>query len=284
MKPETFSFLDIHSLTLSVSFYRSSAPLKNQTIIYFHGGGLIWGSRDDLPEEYIALFLNAGYHFLTVDYPLAPETSLPQIYASSAKAVEWFSSHFKTLLHLSAPDYILFGRSAGAYLGFLLAGDTELSIKPKRIISFYGYSSIQEPFYLSPSDYYQTFPDIPKVLVDQLVQPAPLAKGALENRYAIYVYARQKGKWLDLVLPDQKEKNRFSLTEQELATLPPTFIAQSKTDNDVPYQTAVQLKQAIPVAELFTVENAQHDFDSDPSDKVAQDAYSHLIDWLQKEV
>lgn len=284
MKPETFSFLDIHSLTLSVSFYRSSAPLKNQTIIYFHGGGLIWGSRDDLPEEFIALFLNAGYHFLTVDYPLAPETSLPQIYASSAKAVEWFSTHFKTLLHLSAPDYILFGRSAGAYLAFLLARDTELHFKPNRLISFYGYSSIQEPFYLSPSSYYQKFPDIPKMLVDQLTQPAPLAKGVLENRYAIYIYARQKGKWLDLVLRDQKEKKRFSLTKQDLMNLPPTFLAQSKTDKDVPYQTAVELKQIIPNVELFSVENAKHDFDSDPSNKNAQEAYLNLIQWLQKEL
>lgn len=284
MKAETFSFLETDSLTLSASFYRSSAPQKKQTIIYFHGGGLIWGSRNDLPEEYISLFLNAGYHFLTVDYPLAPETSLPQIYGSSVKAVEWFGNHFDSLLNLSSPDYILFGRSAGAYLAFLLVRDTELPIKPKRLISFYGYPSIQEPFYLSPSSYYQTFPDIPKILVDQLTQPTPLAKGILENRYAIYIYARQKGKWLDLVLPDQKEKDRFSLTEQELKTLPPTFLAQSKTDKDVPYQTAVQLKQTIPDAELFSVENAKHDFDSDPTDKTAQEAYLNLIQWLQKEL
>lgn len=75
MEPEFFSYATHSSLTLSASFYRSTANLKNETIIYFHGGGLIWGDRDDLPQAYIDLFLKAGYHLLTVDYPLAPENS-----------------------------------------------------------------------------------------------------------------------------------------------------------------------------------------------------------------
>ncbi|WP_313469704.1 alpha/beta hydrolase [Carnobacterium sp.] len=280
MKPEIYSFSTQRSLTLSASFYRSSAKLKNHTIIYLHGGGLIWGDRDDLPQEYIELFLKAGYHFLAIDYPLAPETALPEIYASTVKAVEWFSTHFDTVLKLPSADYSLFGRSAGAYLSLLLGNDSTLPQRPKKIISFYGYYSIQQPFYLSPNKHYQAYPDIPKSLMEQLIQPAPLAKGLLENRYAIYIYCRQKGKWLDLVLPNNVDPAQFSLTDKELAELPPTFIAQSKTDQDVPFQTAIHLDETIRSTEFVAIEQAKHDFDSDSSSEAAMETYKKVIDWL----
>ena len=280
MEPETFSFASQSSLTLSASFYRATDNLKAQTIIYFHGGGLIWGDRDDLPKTYIDLFLSAGYHLLTVDYPLAPETALPEVYSTAVDAVKWFINHFDTVLHLPTNNYSLFGRSAGAYLALLVGSDLNIDKKPTKIISFYGYSSIQEPFYLLPSKYYQQYPSIPKSLVDQLIQPEPLAKGILERRYAIYLYARQTGHWLDLVLPDKKNQSQFSLTDDQLALLPPVFIAQSKTDQDVPFQQGEYLNKKVSSAKFVVIEQANHDFDSDSTNKEAQRVYHELIEWL----
>ncbi|MCA9766695.1 MAG: alpha/beta hydrolase [Carnobacterium sp.] len=281
MEPEIFSYATHSSLTLSTSFYRATDNLKNETIIYFHGGGLIWGDRDDLPPAYIALFLNAGYHLLTVDYPLAPETALPEIYSSTVEAVKWFIHHSDTLLHLPSNEYHLFGRSAGAYLALLVGSDLSIGKRPHKIISFYGYSSIQESFYRLPSKHYQQYPIMPKSLVAQLTQPAPLAKGPLQTRYAIYLYARQSGSWLDLVLPDKKNQNQFSLSDDELASLPPVFIAQSKTDNDVPYQQGKNLSEKVPAAKFISLEQANHDFDSDPTNKEALQIYQELLEWLK---
>lgn len=280
MKSETYSFSIQDSLTLSASFYRVSVNPKNHTLIYFHGGGLIWGDRDDLPYEYIECFLNEGYHFLAVDYPLAPETLLPEIYDSAVKAVEWFSTQFNEVLKLPSNDYSLFGRSAGAYLSLLLGNENTLSKRPNKIISFYGYHSIQQPFYLLPNKYYQSYPTIPKLLAEQLIQPATLVKGMLENRYAIYIYARQKGKWLDLVLPNNIDPKDFSLTDKELTELPPTFIAQSKTDQDVPFQIAEHLKKMIPLTEFVAIEHADHDFDSDPNKALNMETYKKVTNWL----
>lgn len=278
--PETYILFSHPSLPLSGSFYRASGNVKNHTILYFHGGGLIWGDRDDLPAEYIDLFLSAGYHFLTIDYPLAPEMALPEIYNHTVKAVEWFIAHFDTELAIRSNTYSLFGRSAGAYLVLLLAGKSALSKRPEKIINFYGYASIQEPFYLMPSVYYQSFPSIPKSLVDQLIQPAPLVKGKLETRYAIYIYARQKGRWLDIVLPDKTNKSNFSLTDEELALLPPVFTAHSKTDQDVPFNQAVQLNEKISSSEFIPIEKANHDFDKDPKNEKVLAVYKAVIDWL----
>ena len=65
--------------TLSVSPYKkqvtrytdSSFPTKAR-ILYFHGGGLLYGSREDLPMLHISRLTQAGYEILAFDYPLAP--------------------------------------------------------------------------------------------------------------------------------------------------------------------------------------------------------------------
>lgn len=280
MSPETHLFFKNEAFILESTFYRSATATKEQTIIYLHGGGLIWGDRNDLPVEYIQQFLDNGYHFLAIDYPLAPETPLPEIYACTVRAVEWFCENFNDVLHLTSNDYSLFGRSAGAYLALLLGNDHTLPCQPKRIISFYGYHSIQEPFYLSPSKQYQKYPAIPESMIKQMIQKKPLVSGPLETRYAIYIYCRQTGKWLDMVMPAKSNRESFSLSDDELKQLPPTFIAQSKNDQDVPYVIGVHLANTIPHADFFSVENLDHDFDKDSRNPVALQAYEAVIEWL----
>lgn len=281
MSPETHTFFESEALTLESTFYRSTTASKKQTIIYLHGGGLIWGNRNDLPIDYIHQFLDNGYHFLAIDYPLAPETSLPEIYTYAVKAIEWFCERFDDVLHLASNDYSLFGRSAGAYLALLLGNDHSLPCPPKRIISFYGYHSVQEPFYLSPSKQYQKYPAIPESLINQMIQKKPLVSGPLETRYAIYIYCRQTGKWLDMVMPSKSNRQSFSLSDDELKQLPPTFIAQSKTDQDVPYEIGVHLANTIARTQFFSVEDLDHDFDKDPQNPIATQAYEAVIEWLQ---
>lgn len=45
---------------------------RHVAILYLHGGGLLYGDRDDLPEPYRNLLLDAGYTLYCLDYPLAP--------------------------------------------------------------------------------------------------------------------------------------------------------------------------------------------------------------------
>lgn len=156
-REEVFTYAQKDGLTLHASFYRSTVKeLQNKTIIYFHGGGLIWGDRNDLPKDYIQLFLKNVFHFLTFDYRLAPETKLDGIYQDIQDGFHWFHNEFSKTLHLNSSAFILFGRSAGAYLAFLAAKDTTLP-KADALIIFYGYSSIRESFYLRPNSHYVKF-------------------------------------------------------------------------------------------------------------------------------
>ena len=47
-------------------------------IVYYHGGGLIFGQPNDLEQAYIDI-LTENYHLILVSYRLAPESNLETI-------------------------------------------------------------------------------------------------------------------------------------------------------------------------------------------------------------
>lgn len=279
MPLEEYTYAHLNNLPLTATFYRSTSSSSNKTILYYHGGGLVYGSRTDLPEEYIKGFLDAGYHFLTFDYPLAPESPLEDIVSSAKKAVSWFLTESGGKLAIDSSDYILFGRSAGAYLCFLLAKDGSLP-SPECIIDFYGYESLDYREFQTPSPFYSKYPQLTENIVDRMIQSQPLAEGPMQTRYALYLYARQTGKWMDFLKVSDTQDERFGLTKEDLHSLPPTFIAHSTNDPDVPYAIAEQLNKDVPNAYLHTIAGNEHDFDRDSQSEIAKTAYAALFDWL----
>ncbi|MDF2571720.1 MAG: hypothetical protein K0R55_3324, partial [Sporomusa sp.] len=128
---EIFSLITEENIKLNASLYRTKKNRQNVTIIYFHGGGLLYGVRDDLPELYISQFLQSGYDFLALDYPLAPESKLDQILKSASDMLSFYLKNFDTIFNLEKNTYVLFGRSAGAYLSFMLC---DMLIKNKDLL------------------------------------------------------------------------------------------------------------------------------------------------------
>ncbi|MBM6615222.1 alpha/beta hydrolase [Desemzia sp. RIT804] len=281
LSPKNHPYTKYRSLTLEATFYKTSSVPNEQTIIYIHGGGLVYGQRDDLPEDYIQDFLEAGYHFLALDYPLAPETPLKDIYNETKKGLQWFTKEYRATLGITSSAFILFGRSAGAYLSLLLAKDPELP-DPTKVISFYGYYSLSDYSFQKPNAHYKKYPVMPEKMIHKLIGTSPLAKGPLQTRYALYLYARQTGKWIEYLHATQEDRRDFSLTTDELQTLPPTFIAQSIDDQDVPYRIGKTLQASIPDSYFFSVKGLEHDFDRDPFIPEAKEAYRQVIDWLSK--
>ncbi|KFN12369.1 alpha/beta hydrolase [Paenibacillus macerans] len=110
----------INELQLYGTFYRGS---KNQTykgtILYFHGGGLIFGHREDLPPKYISLLAENGYGLLALDYLLAPESKLPAIMQAIHRSIEWFMKEGLHTLKIDPSNYYVMGRSAGGVFGFV---------------------------------------------------------------------------------------------------------------------------------------------------------------------
>lgn len=269
-------------LPLQATFYPAAANSpKPLTLLYLHGGGLVFGDRNDLPDVYRKMLSDAGYALLAIDYPLAPEAQLPEIMQCLEKALIWFQEEGRERFHLASSDFVLFGRSAGAYLAFLLAARSKAP-QLKGLASFYGYYSLDEPSFHLPNAYYNTFPKVPASYVDQLIQPRPLAVGAVAERFPLYLHARQSGKWVPLFLADKAKRAAFNLSAAELQSLPPVFLAASTADKDVPYAFTQQAAQLIPDASLHPVLGLPHDFDADLSKPAGRRTYLQLIRWLDE--
>ena len=266
---------------LQASFYPAQNKPGDLTVIYIHGGGLVYGHRDDLPAVYRETFTNAGYNLLTIDYPLAPETKLPEMFRCLTLAVEWFLKNAATTLQLPANDYVLFGRSAGAYLAFLLAKDG-LSQGPVGLISFYGYYALTEPSFSRPSAHYNQFPKAPPSYLKQTSGGQPLAAGPIETRFPLYLYGRQTGTWLSLFLEEPMDVQRYSLSQTDLSALPPVFLTASAADQDVPYLVSHAASQSIPKAVFHPVLGLPHDFDSDLTNNAGKRIYQSVIQWLER--
>lgn len=282
MIKETFQYGTYQDVNLSISYYpaKLSAASRRPAIIYFHGGGLIFGQRDDLPKPYIDLITQQGYPLVTVDYPLAPEAKLSDIFQALADFFTWFDLHYADCLRLDDNRKILFGRSAGAYLALLWA--TRLPVEA--VISFYGYYTFFHNQFTNPSVHFNNYPSIPAEQAKRLIQSKALVATKIEERYPLYMYYRQSGTWLDALLADGETLDTYSLKVPELKQLPPTFLAASRADEDVPFFLSQLMSKWIPDNHFIPLEALPHDFDRDPSLPSSMETYQSLLVWLEQVV
>ena len=256
-------------------------------ILYLHGGGLVFGTRDDLPVVYKNQFLVSGFDFLALDYPLAPESDLFEITDAVHAAVQYLQSNPHLLGYSSFPRFFIFGRSAGAYLALLEGArlkkeqtlTTKQLIPPAAVISFYGYHSLSLLEFKQPLPYYEAFLNLEEKDIYPLIKKHFLTNGPISERYAIYIYARQKGCWTSLL--SQDDPSVFSLTDEELASLPPCFFTASSSDEDVPFRESKYMAAHVPGSFFSPVYYLPHDFDRDPDCEDAKTVYRELLTWLK---
>ena len=120
--------LDSPAFDKYVTRYTAPVIPTKARILYFHGGGLLYGSRKDLPERHIQTLTSAGYEILAFDYPLAPAAGLEIILDDVCSSINHTCENGAVYTDPSLP-YYLWGRSAGhrhrrcnGCPGFLLYG------------------------------------------------------------------------------------------------------------------------------------------------------------------
>ncbi|MBG9981126.1 alpha/beta hydrolase fold domain-containing protein [Facklamia lactis] len=255
-------------------FYAENSHTQN-TIIYLHGGGLIFGNYSDLPEIYIDKIVKSGSSILSCEYLLAPEYKLPEIYSFINKILNWYISTGYRLLQKSSPEFFLFGRSSGAYLALLSTKLIDIKYI-KGIISFYGYYSLQDAAFMYPSQSVQKHP-----LISQSIVTSILDNNDPNNRYLIYLFARQKGQWLNMILDDISLIQEYSLNEKELKALPPLFLTHSLRDSDVPVRQSKKMHKLAPQSVFYEIDSDDHDFDRTNPEEGTK-IYSAFIQWLNE--
>src|ERR1700748_1860614 len=103
---------------IKADFYPATIQFA-PVIVYIHGGGLFWGSREDMKAEQIEFYLEAGFNVFSIDYRLAPETKIPGIKADIADALSWLKFEGVKQFDYNPEKIAVIGGSAGGYLSLL---------------------------------------------------------------------------------------------------------------------------------------------------------------------
>lgn len=289
-----------HTLRAVFSPHSGTHPSDTRgCIFYLHGGGLVFGTSNDLPAVYENMFHAAGYDLLRLDYPLAPESPLTEIVEAVHTSVTWLLNHSSACGYNEFPPYFLFGRSAGAFLALTearrlctspaqavtnipkrLQPEAAFTASPPRgILSFYGYHTFDLPEFQRPSAAYKKLPAVSEKTVRQLVTDHFITDGPMPIRYSIYIYGRQTGRWLEF-LGSAEEIKTHTLTEEDFALLPPGFFTASSGDQDVPFRESKKMAACIPGSKFFPVYYLEHDFDRDTGKKEGLQVYRAALEWM----
>ena len=248
-------------------------------VIYFHGGGLLYGDRDDLPQLHKELFTQAGYAVWACDYPLAPASILPEIMESTLDSIRDYAEHAAERLGEKVP-YFLFGRSAGAYLALMTAASEGLAMKPSGVISFYGYGFFLDNWFMEPDPWYQKLPKVPASILDHVSKEKHVS-GALDPYYSLYVYARQTGAWKDLIYQGRDKFFYLDYTLRLKDSLgAPLFALHNTGDPDIPFGEFTELCAKYPPKDRFIVAGDEHDFDRNESNPVVRMAFARMLAFM----
>ena len=273
--------------TLELDVYRANdMPQGNVPVVVFiHGGALIWGSREKVNETELQAILAEGMAYVSIDYRLAPETTLMAIKKDVEDALQWVRGGGAALYGFDVYRIAVLGRSAGGYLA-LLSGT--FSMPPKSIVSYYGYGDVLGSWYAQPSPHYRKSP-----LVSEAEAAACLRENvpthAGHERFPLYLRSRQTGSWASLVSGYHPSEVNDMLTpfcpiQWIDGRYPETFLLHGSADTDVPVELSQQMHTALMEAgiasQLYILPGAEHVFDE--SWKNTPEEFGRVIEFLHR--
>lgn len=251
-----------------------SKPSDVGYLLYFHGGGFIYGSKNDLPEPLVTIFQKQKFSILALDYLLAPNSSLSEIIQST---FDNFLELKDTVIKDSPFSFC--GRSAGGYL--MLALTKKLienkQALPEKLINFYGYTDLEFIQTKREISNYSVTPDmIQSINLKEQTWDDPLFQ-----RYLLYIYGVQNQKLTDYYQISADQKEALAISPEMLAQFPPTFSTASTTDMEVPFRYSKRLKN-IPHSQFRAVYDLPHDFLKETENEQVRTLMTELESWLKK--
>lgn len=98
--PIEYSYSEDDGRPIKLDLYQPAnynpATQKYKTLIFYHGGGLLAGSRKFLASN-LLLFLEQNWVFLSVDYHLLPESGVKEIRDDAVALEAWLIKHHEEI-------------------------------------------------------------------------------------------------------------------------------------------------------------------------------------------
>lgn len=255
-------------------------------VLFLHGGALISGSRRYLPGYQARRLVQAGFAVVSCDYRLAPETLLEDILCDIQDAIRWVKGQGADEFPFDPSRVAVMGSSAGGYLS-LMSGT--FAVRPKAIVSFYGYGDILGDWYTRPSAFYCQRPLISRAEALSSIGRREKSSGGY-SRFTFYFYCRQQGTWPQVVsgfdpATDPQAIRRFCPVEHIDSTYPPVLLLHGDQDMDVPYEQSQQMAAALTGKgienRLITIPGGGHGFDGDGKNPQVQQVFEEVVQFLQ---
>jgi len=220
-------------------WYPRDNPNPTPTLVYIHGGGWIFGSKEGAVYQFLP-YLEKGWRVVNVEYRMASNSLAPAAVEDTRCALRWIYRNAKQF-NFDTSKIVLTGHSAGGHLSLITGmlpdkspldnrcyadekyGDVKMKVAA--IINWYGITDVND-----------------------------LIQGANLKNYAVMWMGSQ---------PNASEiaKSVSPLTYIR-ADLPPIMTIHGDKDDVVPYSHATRLKEALDKAKvpnkLYTVKGGGH--------------------------
>ena len=277
--------LEAHQAKVKANACAYANAKGGPVVVNIHGGALTFGSRKYLNAYVKEAFLNAGATIISINYRLAPETKLPSIIDDVYDALAWVRSEGAAELGYDPSRLGVMGGSAGGYLT-LMAGTFD--IKPRALVSFYGYGDILGDWYCKPDPFYCRQPLVTEKDAMRHIGNMEREEG---GSFDWYLWTRQNGTWTAMVSGYDINKDRAVIEKycpilNIGADYPPTMLLHGDNDTDVPYEQSVEMYKALQgkgiISELQTYLGGGHGFDHDSGNPEVQSLLDKAVDFMLK--
>ena len=215
-------------------YKRRDATGPQPTLIFFHGGGWVGGSKEASLMSLMPWF-EMGWNVVNVEYRLGRVALAPAAVEDGLCALRWIATQAKTY-DIDASRLVVSGESAGGHLAMTTGMIPESAGLDRQC------PGIPLPKVAAIVDWYG------------ITDVADLLDGANRKPYAVA--------WL-ASMPNREEiARRVSPLTYVREGLPPILAIQGDADPTVPYQHSLRLREALTKAnvpnDLVTVPGGKH--------------------------
>ncbi|MCX6049078.1 MAG: alpha/beta hydrolase [Chloroflexi bacterium] len=298
MQTQGFKTVNGHEIVADIYPLSHARDGENlPAVLFIHGGGLIMGHRKMIAPSHIQAFHEGGFHVISIDYRLAPETKLPEIADDIQDAWHWLREKAESF-GIARERIAIVGHSAGAFL--TLMSGYRLDPRPAALVAMAGYGKLTHDEFKKPSPYYVQ----QHAAADANDARSSVGAGTISasgpndsmQRYTgrglFYLYCRQQGIWLREVtghnLSDQEWFAQYEPIRNVSAAYPPTILLHGEADTDVPFDQSVLMQQELNrhgIAHAFISNpNWGHGFLYVPHDPSVNKAFTQIIAFLHQHV